>query len=58
MKSVRSPPPKEEGMAETCDELIMLLGGGAGREIPQNILSGKGPIMLSPGIREEWEKGV
>ena len=53
-QSVRSPPPEEEGMAETCDELIITsitcppapLGGeGGGRETGWK---------LGPGRREEW----
>ena len=58
-QSVRSPPPEEEGVAETtCDELTVIpiprppvpLGGeGGGREIG---------VKLSPGRRNGWGEGV
>jgi len=57
-KSVRSPPPEEEGTAETmCDELTVtpiphppeVLRMGAGRE--------RG-LKLRPGRREGWGEGV
>ena len=58
-KHVRSPPPEEEGAAETmCDELTQTpiprppapLGGGGGRE--------KSGVKLSLGRREGWGEGV
>jgi len=57
-QSVRSPPPQEEGVAETtCDELTVtpiphppvLLAGGGHRETG---------LKLSPGRREGWGEGV
>jgi len=58
-KSVRSPPPEEEGAAETmCDELTVtpiprpplpLRVGGGGREMG---------VKLTPGRREGWGEGV
>jgi len=59
-KSVRSPPPEEEGVAETtCDELtvtptpcppvLLGKGGQGGRETG---------VKLSPGRREGWGEGV
>jgi len=56
-KSVRSPPPEEEGATETaCDGLTIIpipcppeLLGGGGREMGMN---------LSPGRREGWGEGV
>ena len=55
---MRSPPPEEEGAAETtCDELTatpiphtpVLLGGRR---------QGKSGVKLSPGRREGWGEGV
>ena len=57
-KSVRGPPPEEEGATETmCDELTVtpiphppvLLAGGGHRETG---------LKLSPGRREGWGEGV
>jgi len=57
-QTVKSPPPEEEGVAETtCDQLTVtsiphppaLLGGGGGREMG---------VKLSLGRMEGWGEGV
>ena len=58
-KSVRSPPPEEEGAAETtCDELTATpvprppAPLGEGEEVENS------GVKLSPGRREGWGEGV
>ena len=57
-KSVRSPPPEEEGAGETtCDELTTIPISHPPAPLRER-RKRKSEVKLSPGRREGWREGV